>query len=275
MKRGRPVHTDRHFLVTDQALLTRFLRIFHIDADRDRGDMLLAKLCTTFSNIPYENLTKIIKSDTVISTGSAKRLPDEVIADYLRYGTGGTCFSLTAMFIAIFNALGIEAHPILADRRYGADTHCALVFSQDADLLLLDPGYLIHAPVRLPTMTPVTISTGFNTIELCPQEAGRKVDLMTIVKNDRRFRLSYNVNPVDAQTFGRAWERSFAWEMMTYPVLTRCRNGVHYYLQGDMLRIREKEQSSKHKLSPREQYDVMSKTLGINTNIITQAFSVV
>lgn len=275
MKRERPVHTDPHFLLADQAVLTHFLRVFQIDPNFDRGEPLITKLCTAFSKIPYENLTKIIKSDMVISTGSAKRLPDEVISDYLHYGTGGTCFSLTATFIAILNALSIEAHPILGDRRYGSDTHCALVFSQDSDLLLLDPGYLIHTPTRLPTVTPVSISTGFNTIELIPHEAGRKVDLVTIVKNDRRFRLTYKINPVDGPTFGRAWERSFAWEMMTYPVLTRYTNGVHYYLQGTMLRIRDGEKTTKHTLSPDEQYDFVSKTLGINTNIITQAFSVV
>lgn len=275
MKRGKPVHTDPHFLITDQVVLDRFLRFSRVDPDLDRGEPLLAKLCAVFSGIPYENLTKIIKLDAVISAGSAKRLPDEVIRDYLDYGSGGTCFSLTAAFIAIFNALGIEAHPILGDRHYGSDTHCALVFSQDADLLLLDPGFLINTPVRLPTMVPITIFTGFNTIELLPHDAGRKVELVTIVNNNRRSRLTYKVNPVDGPTFGRAWERSFAWKMMTYPVLTRYRNGVHYYLQGNVLRIRENEQTTKHKLSPDEEHEFITRTLGINKNIITQAFSVV
>lgn len=279
MKRGRPTHSDPHFLIKDQVVLARFLRVSQIDPHIDHGDALIAKLCAVFSSIPYENLTKIIKSDTVISPGSAKRLPDEVIRDYLCYGTGGTCFSLTAAFIAIFNALGIEAHPILGDRHYGPDTHCALVFSQAfsqaTDLFLLDPGYLIHKPVRLPTVNPVTFPTGFNTIELRPHDAGHKVDLLTIVNNDRRYRLTYKISPVDGPTFGRAWERSFVWEMMTYPVLTRYSNGIHHYLQGNMLRIRDQRRATKHVLSPDEQYDFISKTLGINKNIITQAFSVV
>ncbi len=68
-------HTDPHLLIKDQAVLARFLRVFHIDPDIDHGEILLAKLCNAFSSIPYENLTKIIKSDTVISAGSAKRFP--------------------------------------------------------------------------------------------------------------------------------------------------------------------------------------------------------
>jgi arylamine N-acetyltransferase len=273
--KGILVHTDPHFLIRNATILGRFLDLFQIDLQADHGDLLLSKLCQAFSGIPYENLTKIIKSDTVISPGSAKRFPTEVIRDYLHYGTGGTCFSLTAAFIAIFNALGIEAHPILADRHYGTDTHCALVLLQETDLLLLDPGFLIHKPIRLPTTIPVTIATGFNTIELGPHEAGRKVDLLTIVNNNRRLRLTYKVSPVDGPTFGRAWERSFAWEMMTYPVLTRCSSGTHHYLQGNILRIRDNTRTTKRTLSSDEQYDVMSKTLGIHKNIITQAFSVI
>ncbi len=270
-----PIHADPHFLVADQTVLHQFLRVFHINPNIAQGESLLAKLCMAFSKIPYENLTKIIKSDTVISASSAKRFPDEVIRDYLHYGSGGTCFSLTAAFIAIFNAQGIEAHPILADRHYGTDTHCALVFSENAELRLLDPGFLINTPSRLPTTDPVTISTGFNTIELRPHDAGRKFELLTIAINSKRSRLTYKVNPVDGPTFGRAWERSFAWEMMTYPVLTRYNNGIHYYLQGNLLRIREHGHTTKHTLSPDAEHDFMTKTLGINPNIIMQAFKVV
>lgn len=275
MKQGNPVHADPHFLLTDQTVVERFWRLAHIDPNLDRSKSLITKLCTVFSGIPYENLTKIIKSDTVINPGSAKRFPDELIRDYLYYGTGGTCFSLTAAFIAMFNASGIEAHPILADRHYGTDTHCALVLAQETGLLLLDPGYLIHQPTRLPTTESITVFHRFNTLELLPREAGRKVELITIVNNSRRLRLTYKVSPVDGPTFGRAWERSFAWEMMTYPVLTRCFHGVHQYLQGNLLRIRDDQKTLKHRLAPDQQYEFMSKTLGINQAIIRQAFSVI
>ena len=266
-------HTDPLFLIADQALLDRFLKTARIDRYRDRGDHLIAELCAVLSRIPYENLTKIIKSDTVITSGSARRLPDEVIRDYLHYGTGGTCFSLTAAFVAVFNALGIEAHPILGDRHYGPDTHCALTFFRDTGLFLLNPGYLIHEPIRLPATEPVTVSTGFNTLELAPLEAGRKVDLSTVVDHNRRYRLTYKISPVDGQTFGRAWDYSFTWEMMTYPVLTRVHHGTHHYLQGNRLRIRDNERTTRRILSPDEQYAYITDLLGINRRIVTQAFS--
>ncbi len=224
--------------------------------------------------MPYENLTKIIKAGEGLQAGHAKRLPDTVIRDYVQHGTGGTCFSLTAACIAILDACGFGAYPLLADRHYGSDTHCAVMFSHNARLLLLDPGYLIHQPIRLPTVEPVTITSGFQTLELCPHDAGRRVELFTIANNNRRSRLTYKVAPVDGPTFGRAWERSFTWEMMTYPVLTRFADGVHHYLQGEQLRIRTDGRTTRQTLSANDEYVFISKTLGIDPTIIKQAFSV-
>ena len=270
-----PVHTDPLLTIADQAVFAEFCRRAQIQMPLEHEGVLMAKLCAALSRIPYENLTKIIKADDVINPGSAKRLPDEVIRDYLHYGAGGTCFSLTAACIAIFNACGIEAHPILADRHYGVDTHCALVFPQESGLMLLDPGYLIHEPIRLPTAAPVTLTHGFNTLELAPRNAGQIVELFTVVNNSRKSRLTYKVTLLDGAEFGRAWERSFAWEMMTYPVLTRKCHGVHQYLQGNNLRIRDEARTTKLALTPEQEYDFISQTLGIHPTIIKQAFAIV
>jgi hypothetical protein len=71
----KPLYTDPHFTITDQAILTQFLRLAQVDPLHDHEDLILAKLCAAFAHIPYENLTKIIKADAVISSDSAKRLP--------------------------------------------------------------------------------------------------------------------------------------------------------------------------------------------------------
>ncbi|MFW6244582.1 MAG: hypothetical protein ACOC36_01715, partial [Fibrobacterota bacterium] len=98
------IHDSPYVSVTDPLLLQRFLERFVI-APRASGEVLIRSVADAFSSIPYENLTKIIKSETIVSPRSAMRLPDELIGDYLRWGTGGTCFSLTAAIIAVYGAL--------------------------------------------------------------------------------------------------------------------------------------------------------------------------
>jgi arylamine N-acetyltransferase len=225
------VINDAPWLKISQQVLQKFLTRFGISL-YENPESLLYRVADAFSTIPYENLTKIIKSDAMVNSSSAMRYPDELISDYLKWGTGGTCFSLTASVIAIYNALGIESHPVLADRYYGPDTHCGLIIVKPEGLLLLDPGYLLFTPVLLPRNHPVTIRTGFNSIELVPLDNGEKVQFFTIVKGNRKMRLVYKIKPVDALTFACAWEQSFKWEMMTYPVLTRITAGEHQYLQG-------------------------------------------
>lgn len=261
--------------IQDESTARRFLSFGGIKPEVESGDRLLAKLCLVFSSIPFENLTKIIKSHRVISAASAIRKPDELIGDFLDYGTGGTCFSLTAACTAMVRFLGFEAAPILADRHYGTDTHSALLIFQGSDLFLLDPGYLIHEPCRLPVNSALTVKRDFNDLELVPRAGGKMVDLYTLAGRSRKLRLTYKVSPLDGSSYSRAWKRSFSWEMMTYPVLTRCYQGEHQYLQDNLLRRRNREKGSKQVLSDQEQQSFITSAMGINSGIVQEAFKCV
>ena len=229
-----------------------------------------------FMHVPYENLTKILKADSVISATSAMRYPDEVLGDFLKWGSGGTCFSLTAAVVAVFDAIGISAYPILADRHYGADTHCGLLIAKpDGELLLLDPGYLLFAPVSIPKDLPVQYDNVFNTIELKPICGAQKIELYTLVKGNRKLRLTFKMTPVSDAAFGHAWEQSFAFEMMTYPVLTRCENGCHQYLQGNVLAVRNAQHTERIVLTKEKQIEFIETVAGIDRNIVTRALEIV
>jgi hypothetical protein len=239
-------------------------------------DTRIIQIAQAFSQIPYENLTKILKANSVVSTSSAIRDPDECLKNYLEWGTGGTCFSLTGAMVAVFDALGIEAYPILADRHYGSDTHCGLVcYNSAGQLLLLDPGFLLCKPVIAPQFEPISFDNGFNRTELVPRNAGLLVELHTIVKNNRKHRLTFKMTPVSDGAFRLAWEQSFAFEMMTYPVSTRVIDGAHHYLQGNMLSIRNAEKNIRIKLSSKELLEYMSGSLGIRKDITTKALEIV
>lgn len=264
---------DAPFLTCKHEVVERFCLRYRISL-KASPRLLISQIAAAFANIPYENLTKIIKADGLLNPSSAIRHPAELLHDHLLWGTGGTCFSLTAACVALCNARGIEAHPILADRCYGPDTHCGLVIFNEQDVLLLDPGYLLFTPTKMPTVEPVTVVTGYNTIELTPVSRCR-VELSTIVKGNRKQRLTYKTSPVDAETFYRAWISSFAWEMMTYPVLTRCTAQQHIYLQGSRLAIRSRDKTIRQILTSSEQVAVIGQQMGIAPAIIAQVQGVI
>ncbi len=272
---SKRVHDAPWLRVRDSGLLPRFLGVFAIDP-RSHQDVLIDKIANAFRQVPYENLTKILKADSVVSAASAMRHPDEVIGDYLKWGTGGTCFSLTAAVVAVLDSLGIEAYPILADRHYGADTHCGIIMVRPGGgILLLDPGFLLFAPIAVPRERPVFFDTGYNRIELRPVSGGARLELFTSVKGNRKLRLTFKVEPVSDAAFGNAWERSFAFEMMTYPVLTHVKDGCHQYLQGNVLAIRNAQRTVRTVLTPDKQMEFIASSSGMDPAIVARALEIV
>ena len=268
------VHQAPWLTIKNDGILGRFLNRSGISPclHSDRLVNMVAEVAEAFKRVPYENLTKILKASSVISARSAMRCPDEVIGDYLAWGTGGTCFSLTASIVAVYDALCIEVYPVLADRHYGVDTHCGLVLVMPGGkVLLLDPGYLLCVPVAVSASHSVFIDTGYNRIELRPVKGGTRLELYTVVKTNRKLRLTFKMDPVSDEMFGNAWERSFAFEMMTYPVLTRQHCGCHQYFQGTTLAVRNAQRTVRTILTPEKQIEFISGSLGIHRDIAVRA----
>ena len=71
-----------------------FLNHFHLQ--KKAPDLsFLTELTRAFCKIPYENATKLLKGRSGAEGAKRLRLPEEVLEDYLRFGAGGPCFSLT------------------------------------------------------------------------------------------------------------------------------------------------------------------------------------
>ena len=104
-------------------VLQAFLYHFGLDPGAPSLSLLPAVL-REFARLPYENLTKILAEEGESSRW--RRRPAQVVGDHINLGTGGTCFSLTAALRHLVRSLGFPAEPIMADRPYGPDTHCAL-----------------------------------------------------------------------------------------------------------------------------------------------------
>ena len=132
------------------------------------------------SSIPYENLSKIV-GFAEAGCSIQKQSPEEIVRGYITHGTGGTCFPLTITLIRLLEEIGFRASPILADRRYGTDTHCALLCEVTPHSWhLIDPGYLLTSPVALPSIGSTVHSLPFTRIELRRLGATDRVELHTI-----------------------------------------------------------------------------------------------
>jgi arylamine N-acetyltransferase len=257
----------------DRALLDQF-RALHDTAETDAATTSLTQLCAAFAAVPYENLTKIVKYAHCRTPAAARRAPQEVLHDYEHYRAGGTCFSLTATLLHLVRALGYRADPILADRRYGADTHCALLVWMNDQPCLLDPGYLIVEPIPLLSpATTVTVNTRFNQLELVPSAVDR-LELSTIHQGNRRYRLTFKIAPADGSAFLQAWNASFQWESMHYPVLSRVTESEQLYLRDTHLQKRtsttvEREVVAAHELAAR-----IVQVFGVRHDVVQAALDV-
>jgi arylamine N-acetyltransferase len=253
--------------------LGRFLAHFHIDPQA-APETVLRQVVTAFAQLPYENLTKIIKEAATGRPDQARRSPAEVIADHIALGAGGTCFSLTAALLHLLRGLGWQAEPLLADRPYGPDTHCALAVWMDGSPYLVDPGYLLTEPIPLTTATAQCIPTSFHEIRLVPRAAGAKLDLLTVNRGNTTLRITFKTAPADWGEFVKVWDRSFDWDMMRYPVLTRVAGGRHLYLQGNRFQARSREAVERTEIAPDELAGWIARTFGINRELAAKALTI-
>lgn len=254
-------------------LLQQFLTRHRIDPLQAPLDVL-TQATTAFAQLPFENLTKIIKEAEAGRVSEARRWPAEVLADHWAYGTGGTCFALNAALLHLVRALGWRAEPVLADRRYGADTHCALLVWIDNRPHLLDPGYLLVRPLPLPTAGELRVRTPFNEVVLTARDGGARIDLHTVQQQHSTYRLTFKAAPVDAGEFLRAWDNSFDTNIIRYPVLSRVTDQQQLYLQKKTLYVRDHTASERLDLPADRLLQDIARQFRIAPEIVARALNI-
>ena len=257
----------------DRVLLSRFLRHFRLSSALPPAE-LLRGVIASFAQLPYENLTKIIKHQEVSRPEAARRLPDEVVDDHVAFAAGGTCFSLTAALLNLVRSLGWQAEPLLADRRYGDNTHCALIVWMEGKPHLVDPGYLNVEPIPLDFREPLEIRTAFNQLILTPTSGGEKIDLATRSGDRTKHRLTFKASPADPGEFLRAWDASFDWDMMHYPVLSRVAGQRQLYLQGRRWQTRSHESVQRQQLPLDQLTTRIASDFGIAPELAARALEI-
>ncbi|MCK4548734.1 MAG: arylamine N-acetyltransferase [Candidatus Krumholzibacteria bacterium] len=196
---------------------------------------LLTAVVAGYSQVPYENVTKIIRKFNEPDPVLRLRGPEEVMKGFVESHTGGTCFSLTWCLGAILSSAGYKCYPAMADMKR-RNIHCALIVRIGGKKYLVDPGYLLGDPVEL-TGNPVIIPTSFGKVELRPRGAA-SYDLFTIAGGEKSWRYRLRTTPVSKAIFFRHWQASFALPMMNSLQLTKLTEGGHLYIRDHHLRLR-------------------------------------
>ena len=258
--------TDEQAIALEPGNVTG-LFISHFMVPAGEPDLeLLRALVQSFSSIPYENLTKIIKKFT--SPGPKERLrgPEEVLSGHIARHTGGTCFSLTYCLGAVLTGAGYRCHPVMADMKR-PNIHCALVVYIGEKTYLVDPGYLLGEPVELGDRA-VSVPTSFGTVELRPRTGGR-YDLFTVAGGEEKWRYRVRTAPVPRSLFLKYWQESFSLPMMNSMQLTRLTDRGHLYIRDHHLRLRRGGEKLNENIRP-ELEQRIEREFGIPAEITSE-----
>lgn len=239
-------------------------------------------LLRELSALPYENLSKIVAfhhggSDlrTVekaldLSSGWLERSRDT--------GAGGTCFSLTWWLHLRLREEGYATAFLLADKGRSRDIHCGLRLDLGGRGYLLDPGYMIFDPLPLPgsgLASALWSSPNEVILEDTVTTEGRVWRLSSGPRGASKWRFDFRQSPAPEAGFLRAWEASYAFPMMGYPVLNRIRDGNQYYLQKRSLLVRTPGESTLRKLGREELLEALEGTFGIPGGLARDAIGIV
>lgn len=200
-------------------------------------DMLRA-IVSSYAQVPYENVTKIIRKFNEPDPALRLRGPEEVMRGFVEDHTGGTCFSLTWCLGSILSSAGFRCYPAMADMKR-RNVHCALVVRIGVRKYLVDPGYLLGDPVEL-TGRPVTVPTSFGKVEIRSRGAA-SYDLFTVAGGEKSWRYRLRTTPVSKANFLRHWQASFSLPMMNSLQLTKLTPGGHLYIRDYHLRLRRED----------------------------------
>ncbi|MBN1357001.1 arylamine N-acetyltransferase [bacterium] len=250
-------------------ILPQFEMIFG-PTDRSVTLKNLQHIAECFALIPYENITKILRIQSISDPLSRLRLPDVVLSDYRLYRTGGTCFSLVYCLKNILQECGYRCAVHLADLGSSHNNHCALVIQQERDSHLIDPGYLITTPLKIPDTGHAVHPTRLYPVRLEKNQMDGSYYLSTLEPEGEKFRYRLHPHPVSERDFTALWIDSFSWNMMHSLLITKSSEQGRVYLHDRHVRYftREGKRGSKIRENPDETIAAIS---GINLDLVQKA----
>lgn len=256
--------------MTHEQAIRKFLDYFRVDF-RLHNLELLAEVQKKFTRIPYENVTKIIKSYEHPDQEARYRFPEEIIDDHIQFAAGGTCFSLVYYLRKILDELEFSCSTHMADMHYGSDIHCAIVTEICGVKYLVDPGYLLTTPIQLSDNQPVIHETSSNIIEVVPAETGYNV--FTIEQGRRKWRYRIKSTPVTDDEFTCHWDASFGYNMMNALLISRAdEDGRLYFRKNRFSRINKSGKKNENVTGLEEEF--AAQVFGMDKTLVRKALNI-
>lgn len=232
---------------------------------------LLEDLSLGFAALPWENLTKFLKKHR--GTADRLRMSQEVAEDHVRYGAGGTCFSLTNTLRRLVLDLGFHAYPVMADMRHGRNIHCGLLVDLDGRHYLLDPGYLVPVPIPLEPGETFRLPLPGRILEYRTVERTGRFELHTENARGERER-RYLLRPwrIPEDDFLHHWRRSFDAPGMNGLYLNRIEGDRRISAHNHNLRIDDGRNKTNEKMRGSFAGKV-SERFGIDDGLAQRAYA--
>lgn len=250
-----------------QSIISTFSDRYSIHAAEP--DLLqLKQIGAAFSHLPYENVTKILKEARSSNIHQKLRKTDEVLSDHLRLNTGGTCFSLCNALLSVLKNSGFDAFVAMADMHYGANIHCVVVVVLPEGRFVLDPGYLLHIPIRLPDSDLEQVTKTLMNTVVIQNEGNETFSLFTVEHSQRKWRYRLRAYPVPTEEFEAHWIHSFSLNSMEHLMMTRLNNhGRLYFRKNHLEHVNESERTILTKPEASE----LSGLFGVPADLISSA----
>ena len=236
--------------------------------------ILLQQILSRYSQLPYENISKIVKLRKDFLSPERLRLPEEVMDDHARFHLGGTCFSLTFFLQSILSQHDFQCYPVMADMSNRPNVHCALIVSLDRTKYLLDPGYLLTQPMEIHPDKPRLYHTPHTGIELVFQHQDHKYHLYTFDRQQSKWRYRFSDRPTPPEEFQQHWQASFVQGTMHNICLTRVSERGMIYLHKDYLQVSTIEGREKRRI--KQNYSgIIQDLFGIAPEWVEQALAAI
>ena len=197
----------------------------------------LREILACYAQLPYENISKIVKLHKDYTSPTRIRLPEEVMHDFAEHHLGGTCFSLTYFLQTILMDCGFICYPFIAHMSRMNNAHCGLIVMVENRKYLADPGYLLNQPMEIHKDVRRISRSPHTGVELKFDPHDEFFYLFTFDQMQKKFRYKFQDRPLSTDEFLKLWWESFYLPGMKGICLTQVNEKGMIYIHNDFLLV--------------------------------------